>query len=143
MLMCELGASDRKVLEIVRAIEEEAEREDEQRLIREVIGIAKGGGRATLAWPQTLSALAEGRVHKLLVAEGVAQRGWACPTGHFATIQPMETCPICGREIRPVSDLAEWAVGAAFDTEATVETLRGEPARELTAEGGVGAILRY
>lgn len=139
----ELLASDRKVLEIVRAIEEEAERKDEQRLIREVIGIAKGGGRATLAWPQTLSALAEGRVHKLLVAEGVTQRGWACPTGHFATIQPMVTCPMCSDEIQPVANLAEWAVKSAFDTEATVETLRGEPRRQLTAEGGVGAVLRY
>ncbi len=43
----------------------------------------------------------------------------------------------------PVVDLADWAVETAFDTDAAVETVAGDPARMLTAEGGVGAVLRY
>jgi peptide subunit release factor 1 (eRF1) len=42
-----------------------------------------------------------------------------------------------------VTDLAEWAAEQAFDTDATIATVRAGAARVLTARGGVGALLRY
>ena len=140
---CELFASEQEILDHVRAIEEAAERRGEAELVTRLVDQAKGGGLATLGWEQTLQSLGEGRVHKLFLTEGATRRGWGCPSGHFAGPTSRKVCPLCGIRIDAVPDLAEWAVERAFDTDASVETVRGEAARQLRKEGSVGALLRY
>lgn len=139
----ELFASDQEVLDRVRVIEEAAQRRAEAELVDHLIDTARGGGLAVLGWDQTLQALGEGRVHKLLLAEGMSQSGRACPEGHFAAVEAAGACPVCGRALQAVADAGEWAVEAAFDTDASVETVRGEAAPALMRERGVGAVLRY
>jgi peptide chain release factor subunit 1 len=142
--LAEQFLSDEEVVERVRAVEAEALREAGARLVTDVINGASAGGRAVLGWEQTLQALLEGSVHKLVLAEGPARRGSVCPTGHVAVLEALSACPFCGGPLELVNDLAEWAVEQALETDARVETVRGEGAQSLTARGdGIGAVLRY
>jgi peptide subunit release factor 1 (eRF1) len=139
----ELFASDNEILQRVAEIEAAVERRAEEDLVGQVIDGAKGGGLAVLGWDQTLQALGEGRVHKLLLADGVDGKGWACAEGHFAAVEAVDHCPVCQGPVERVDDLAEWAVEAAIDSDARIELARGAAAEALLAEGGAGAILRY
>ena len=52
-------------------------------------------------------------------------------------------CSLCQEPVGASYDLTEAAVGAALDTQASVEMVRGSAAQKLRSEGGVGALLRY
>jgi hypothetical protein len=139
----ELFASNEHILDQVRSLEERAEREAEVGLVTQLTGGAAGGGPAVVGWDDTLQALVEGRVHKLVLAEGVSQAGRVCPAGHVAVVEPLAECPVCGAALEAVPALAERAVELAFDDDGSVETVRGEAREALTPHGGIGALLRY
>lgn len=139
----ELFARESEVLERVQRLEEAAERQAEQALVARLIEAGRDAGPAALGWNETLQALGEGRVHKLVRAEGITRRGRVCPTGHFAAVEAIARCPICGARTDGRLDLAEWAVERAYDTDASVEEVRAAAARALRREGGIGAVLRY
>jgi len=138
-----LFVSQREIVERVSGIEEGAERQREAELVGLLVEAARGGGPAVIGWDDTLSALGEGRVHKLVLIEPAAQRGRACPAGHFAAVRALRRCPVCGGPVDNVADLGEWAVERAFDTDCAVETVRGQAAQVLQGVGGIGAVLRY
>jgi peptide chain release factor subunit 1 len=139
----ELFLSESEILERVAAIEEAAEREGEVRLVSDVLDAARSGGLATSGWDDTLQALGEGRVHKLVLANGRSAKGSACPAGHFAALEQPQHCPLCRGPLEPVGDLAEWAVERALATHAVPETVDGKAAQALAAAGEIAAVLRY
>lgn len=139
----ELFLSESEILQRVQAIEEAAEREAEVRLVSDIVNAARSGGLATSGWDDTLQALGEGCVHKLVVAAGRTAKGSACPTGHFAAREEPRHCPGCQGPLQPVSDLAEWAVERALATHAVPETVDGEAAKALAEAGEIAAVLRY
>ena len=103
---------------------------------------AKSGGLATIGWEETLPALLEGRVHKLVLVDGHRKRGRSCAGGHVAAGRS-RVCSRCREPVGASHDLTEAAVGAALDRQASVEMVRGPAAQRLRREGGIGAILRY
>ena len=135
--------SDVDVVERVRAIEEEAQRAAEARLVTDVLDTAHAGGAAAIGWDETLQALAEGRVYKLALADGETASGWVCPAGHFASIEKLAACPQCGAKLKRTADLQEWAAERALDTDAAIESVQGEAAAALATGGAIGALLRY
>lgn len=139
----ELFASDDAVRERVRTMMAEAERAAELSTITDLIEGAKGGSLAVLGWARTLEALTEGRVHQLVLADRTRKAGYACPNRDFAATDRAKACLVCGATLLRVRDLAEWAVETAYDTKASVETVRGEAAKLLRAEQGIGAVVRY
>jgi peptide chain release factor subunit 1 len=140
----ELFLSEQEIINRVEAHEAAVEREGEVRFISDVLDTAMAGGPATLGWDETLQALGEGRVHKLVAVEGELRKGAACPVGHLAVVESIPTCPVCRTGMEPVDDLGEWAVERAFDTGSRVELVSGEGAQDfLTKAGGVGSLLRY
>lgn len=138
----ELFASDAEVLDRVRDIEEKAERAHETALVQEILQRALKRELAVTGWDETLTALSEGRVHQLVLIEGVAAVGYGCPEGHFAVTERLERCPFCEEPMWQISDLAVWATRRALATDARVEFVRGEAA-ELLHPHGAAAILRY
>lgn len=138
----ELFATDADVVARVREIEERAERAHETALVREILELAPKGGLAVTGWDETLTALCDGRVHKLVLIEGDTTDGYACADGHFATVEPVERCPYCTEAMWPVSELAVWATRTAMTTGAAVELVRGEAAALLRPHGAA-AVLRY
>ena len=139
---CELSASGQTVLRRTRKLMEAAERKGEDIVVGHVLNAAKSGGQATIGWEATLPALLEGRVHKLVLVDRLRHRGRSCPRGHVAASR-VRVCSRCQEHVGANHDLTEAAVGAALDTQASVEMVRGSAAQRLRIEGGIGAILRY
>ena len=139
---CELSASDQTILKRTRPLMEAAERNGEEAIVGHLLEAAKSGGLATAGWEETLPALLEGRVHKLVLVDGLRKRGRSCVGGHVAAGRS-RVCSRCREPVGASHDLTEAAVGAALDRQASVEMVRGPAAQRLRREGGIGAILRY
>ncbi len=140
----ELFVLDEEVVERVRAVEEAALREAEAGLVADIIEAASAGSGALLGWEETLPALLEGRVRKLVLAEGRTRGGRVCPKGHAAVLEALSACPFCRGPLERVDDLAEWAAERAFETDALVQTVLGPAADTLATRGdGIGAVVRY
>lgn len=140
---CELFASEQQILERAGKLMDAAERAGEETLVDHILDGARNKGRAAVGWEQTLPALFEGRVHKLVMVDGLRKRGRSCPRGHVASGRGPRVCLSCREAVGPSRDLAETAVGAALDTQATIEMVRGAAARRVRDEGGICALLRY
>jgi len=90
------------------------EREEEQALVDEVIGMAKAGGRGALGHAAVVQAITEQRVDTLLL-----------------TYPPTD------------NDIANDLKLKAFEANVTIELVKGDPAEKLEEEGGVAAKLYY
>lgn len=138
----EMFATDAAIVEHVRRLEEQAEREKEREVVSELMDRALPMNRAVLGWDGASMALAEGRVHKLVLIHGETSAGSGCAEGHLTVQEHVEQCPYCGEPTWPVSDLAAWLTHSAMTTGASVEFVSGEAAERLHLEV-VGALLRY
>ena len=63
--------------------------------------------------------------------------------GHMAVGRGPRVCSLCDEAVGRRHDLTEVAVGAALDTQAKIEMVRGSAAQQLRRAGGIGALLRY
>ena len=117
----ELFASDAEILDRVRGIEEQAERAHEAALVKEILERVPKAELAVVGWDDTLTALCDGRAHRLALIEGETVAGYACPEGHFAVIERIDHCPYCDEPVWQIDDVAAWALRCAFATDAAVE----------------------
>ena len=108
-----------------------------------LVDAAKSCGQGVLGIEEALRAVREGRVHTLLVADGVIKDGTACLSCDYFAAKKFERCPVCGGAAEPESDIVDRAVERAFLAGAHVEIVLGEARRWLVAQGGMAAILRY
>lgn len=109
-----LRAAPHEVLAQALPVALDYERQHEARLVEQVIGMAKSGGRGALGRDAVLAALEERRVEVLFVP-------W----------------PLTDRDLR-----ARLSV-QAFEAGSDVEMVRGEAAQKLDAVGGLAARLYY
>jgi hypothetical protein len=133
---------DRAILRAVLEIERRVEREDEERLVRQLLEqVARG--RAILGVRPTLAALWADQVQTLVVAHSIRGDGSECPTCWRLEPGHIETCPKCGDRMRPVHDLFHRAMQRAIDQAGSAEVVFGDAERELNrVGGGLGALLR-
>jgi peptide subunit release factor 1 (eRF1) len=90
----------------------------------------------------TLNALADGRVHLLLIADRFDELGGACPNcGRLVADE--HVCPACGVEGQPQVSLHEAIVEHALAQGAKIETVSGPAAARLEEHGGLGAPTRF
>jgi peptide chain release factor subunit 1 len=91
---------------------------------------------------ETLSALNDGRVHTLFVADQFRSAGSQCQAcGRL--LPETSRCPFCGGSTLPIADLHEQVVERAVERGAWVESVSGPAAAELEQLGGVGGWTRY
>jgi peptide subunit release factor 1 (eRF1) len=137
----ELFASDASVVEATLHAAEAIEQQHEQRLIKELLDSATTP-RVVLGLAGTLEALAEGRVHLLIVAKAFDETGAQCTTcGRL--MRERHRCPECGIATQPVGSLHEAAVRQALAQGALVETVSAVAAARLIEHGGIGAWTRF
>jgi peptide chain release factor subunit 1 len=124
-------------MDLERGLERRREREAVDRLVSE---LTANTGRAVAGMDDTLAALEAGRVHVLLVANGLTASGSRCARcGHPAT--EGETCPVCGGPMITGADLVEEAVEMALRQRCRVETVTED--QPLHDVGGIGTLLRF
>jgi peptide chain release factor subunit 1 len=135
--------SDDEILERVSRLREEDERTSEAAMVQQVIESADAGGHGAVGLDETLRAVFEGRVDTLVVAEGVAAEGAACPNCGYFAAERFQNCPACNRPSEPLQDVVEHAVERVYLASGHVDMVFGQAREQLLSRGGVGALLRY
>ncbi len=132
------------VLEKAREIQERVEREQE---LVEVEGLftaaQKKNPTATLGLPDTLNALMQGQVLRLVAAADYDAKGVVCEHCGFLSTQPLTTCPWCGSTMHDVDGMVDLAINKAVESGSQVEIVRGPAAAKLNQVGAIGAMLRF
>jgi peptide subunit release factor 1 (eRF1) len=141
-LAMNMSASATEVAERSLEITREAAQQQQAALVQKLISAASSkGGAGALGLADTLRLLEEGRVHRLLVAEGYHDTAHRCVNCGYMTVEPMEQCRFCGGHMRLLPDAVNGVVSRAIERGVEVTTVRGST--ELEAAGSIGAILRY
>jgi hypothetical protein len=89
--------------------------------------------------PDTLAALSQRRVERLVVSKGFAQEGWRAPDGALAVVGPAH--PESGATMERVTDVVEDAIEEALTQGIPVSICVGNA--DLDVIGRIGALLRY
>jgi peptide subunit release factor 1 (eRF1) len=138
----EMFASTADVVRHVAAIEEEAREREDRALVEQVEQRLGKHSDVTVGWDETLQALAEGRVHVMLLPAGASGAGVQCPTGDFLATVSREVCPMCGEALFATDDIVEAAVRTAVQRDSLVRFL-APGASKLLAPRGIAGLLRY
>lgn len=132
---------DRLITEL-RAVQERAEHEDEAKSVDAMITAAMKGERAVLGLSDTLGAIQEGRVYRLVVARDFRVEGKECSGCHVLVSDGNEKCSFCGGQLEAAPDLINRASHRVLDMGGKVQLVSGEAAAKL-AQAGIGAVLRF
>jgi peptide chain release factor subunit 1 len=135
-----IGATDGEVLAAAQAIESEVERRRQAEIVGRLRQAVASGGRGVTGLTPVLDALADHRVHQLVVSKGFAAPGWRC--ARCAVPAAMgRTCKRCGTEMAEVDDVVEDALETALAHSCQIEICSGNA--DLDVMGRIGAFLRY
>lgn len=126
----------------LRQIQQQAEHEDESRLVDSMITAAMKGDRAVLGIGDTLAAIQEQRVYRMFVARDYRIEGKECNSCHVLVVGVEETCSFCGGELQAAPDLINRASHRVIEMAGRVQMVSGEAANKL-AGTGIGAVLRF
>lgn len=126
----------------LRAVQEKTEDEDEAKLVDSMITAAMKGDRAVIGITDTLRAVQEQRVYRLIVARDFHMEGKECESCHMLTVEAEEKCSFCDGALQPATDLINRASHRVLEQAGKVQMVAGAAADKL-AGIGVGAILRF
>ena len=117
------------------------ERQSERDLWERIRGEALSGGLGCTGAEEVHAALQQGRVDTLLLARDHAAAGRRCRDCEQLALEPVAACPACGSSNLFAVDVANELVEMAEKTAAEVDFV--DPTPELTAAGGLAALLRW
>lgn len=100
---------------------------------------SQAGGAGTLGAQDTLLALQEGRVHELLLREGLPIYGGECTRCGALDVKRITGCPYCGGQMR-AGDLTEAIARSAIRQGARIRFMLPPPRR--VQMDAIGALLR-
>jgi peptide subunit release factor 1 (eRF1) len=133
---------DVRLLASLKAVQQKSDDEDEARMVESMITAAKKGDRAVLGVEDTLSAIQQGRVYRMIVASDYHATGKECASCHLLATDDEECCPLCGEEFESAPDLINRASHRVIEQAGRVHLVSGDAAVKL-ADAGVGAFLRF
>lgn len=136
-----MSANQHEIIELALAAAQAAERRRQDKLVERIVTSAAKGDDGVVTLDQTLDAVHSGRVQTLVLQEGLSRAGFRCRGCGYLTLQPLESCPFCGREFERIDDAVELAVRGVMETGGEVEFVRHNELLERS--GGIGALLRY
>ena len=109
----------------------------------ELSASAASGRRAVTGLVQTLKALNDGRVWKVMFGEKVRLSGFECNSCAALFAADRENCSYCGGTLRPVANMTGRIVEYARERDIDVQVCRGDNATAMSAmAGGIGAFLK-
>jgi peptide chain release factor subunit 1 len=137
----DIAAPETEILDRSQEAIEEAQRAQESEWVKQAITAAAKGGPGAIGLDDTLAALQEGRVHKLLVGEGFHGSAYRCESCGYIAGQETEACIYCGGGMATLVDAADAIVRRAIEQGVDVEFVPDD--EDLEAAGALAAILRY
>jgi peptide chain release factor subunit 1 len=135
------SATEPQIRAAVEKLVQECESRDERELLDRLASALGAGGRGAGGVDDTVSALNERRVEKLLLAPGFEGHGARCPTCGLLLTGSERRCPADGSEVEPVEHLREAVVEAALVQDAETIVIRHQP--DLGPLHGIAALLRF
>ena len=142
MISTPVDASHDRLLTELRAVKEKAEQEDEAKIVDAMITAAMKGERAVLGVSETLGAVHQGRVYRLVIARDFHVEGKECDSCHVLVTETSEKCSFCAGKLEAAPDLINRASHRVLDMGGKVQLVSGEAAVKL-ADAGIGAVLRF
>jgi peptide chain release factor subunit 1 len=137
----ELFASEEQIRRAALEVAERLERAAEQAMLDELLE-SSGSAYVALGVESTLEALAERRIHLLLLADTFAASGSECRRcGRLSATAG--SCPACGGPTEPLASLREGLLQQAVEQGARIEVVAGTAAARLAEHGGIGAWTRF
>ena len=137
----EMDASPAEVQQRTLELAQKVAAQEKADLAAQVVTTARKGGAATLGLADTLGALHEGRVHRVVIVEGFRAPAHRCRACRFIVVEPLATCPVCEGEMEAIDDAVDSLVRRALEQGAEITYVPANTV--LTEAGSIGAILRY
>jgi len=137
-----LDASYERLSSELSAIQQQAEHEDEAKIVEAMITAAMKGDRAVLGISETLAAIQEQRVYRMVVARDYRVEGKECSSCHVLLADGLDKCSFCGGALEPAPDLINRASHRVIEQAGKVQMVSGVAADKL-AQAGIGAVLRF
>ena len=122
-LAIDKNASTRDVMAKTKQVISRLESERQESLVEALANDAhKRGVTGALGLSDTLTALTEGKVMTLIVAQDFFAKGYQCENCGYLAAEYIEPCPICGHPMRRVDHAVDLAIRRALENNAEVET---------------------
>ncbi|HSE36367.1 MAG TPA: hypothetical protein VLG74_03635 [Blastocatellia bacterium] len=137
-----VDANHDRIITELRALQAKAEHEDETRIVDAMITAAMKGDRAVVGVSDTLSAIQQGRVYRLVVARDFRVEGKECRACRVLVADGDEKCLFCGGQFEAAPDLINRASHRVLDMGGKVQLVSGDAAA-LLSQRGIGAVLRF
>ncbi|HEX8986295.1 MAG TPA: VLRF1 family aeRF1-type release factor [Bryobacteraceae bacterium] len=138
-----IDAGEQLLLKETMRIEEEMERTTELELVERLITAASKDSQAVLGLKPTLEAMRQGRILKLVYAQGAEPPGAQCAKCGTLFAETSGACAYCGGPLRPITDIVGRLADLVFNSGGQVENVRGTAAGRLREKEIVGAFLRF
>jgi peptide subunit release factor 1 (eRF1) len=129
-----------ETLERTLKIATDAERESEKKAVLELREAMAHQGKAVTGLMETIKAVNEKRVQKLILIQGYSISGSLCMNCNTLST-PQTRCTNCQAITKPVDDLLESAAERVFLENGIIEFV--DENIDLTALGNIGALLRF
>ena len=137
-----VDAGPERLTSELRNVQDKVEQEDEAKIVDSMITAAMKGDKAVLGLSDTLLAIQEGRVYRLVVARDYRAEGKECGSCHVLVADGLEKCSFCGGRLDAAPDLINRASHRVLDMGGRIQLVAGEAAAKL-AEARIGALLRF
>ena len=138
-----MDAGVNEILEGIHKIQHDTQSVEEEALVGELITAAAKNNQAVTGLDSTLKTVHEGRVWRIVYANGYAPLGGECSRCGYLFADSVPSCLYCQGSVQPVRDVVARAVSRVLNSGGKVERVRDNAARMLAQAGGVGAFLRF
>lgn len=137
-----VDANHDRIITELNAVKAKAEHEDDTKIVEAMITAAMKGDRAVIGVADTLSAIQQGRVYRLVVGKDFRVEGKECRACHVLVADAAEQCSFCGGLFEPAPDLINRASHRVLEMGGKVQLVSGDAAA-LLSQKGIGAVLRF
>jgi peptide subunit release factor 1 (eRF1) len=140
-LLDPVAATTEEVREVATQILDKQRVNEQQVLVREVIGQAQRNSLGAVGLRHVLNALERQEVQTLLVSRDFKSEAVECTNCRHLDTRMVTTCAVCGNKTRELNDVSDALVDLALRNGADIRFIDNDP--ELEKAGRVGALLRF
>jgi peptide subunit release factor 1 (eRF1) len=135
------GTSPEEVRRIAEEILNRKRLQEQQRLVREVIGQASRNATGAVGLKHVLTALERQEVQTLILSPDFHAEAVECTNCRRLDARMVKTCAACGQETRQLNDISGALIDSALRNGADIEFIASDA--DLEKAGRVGALLRF
>jgi peptide subunit release factor 1 (eRF1) len=135
------GTSPEEVRRIAEEILNRKRVQEQQRLVREVIGQASRNATGAVGLKHVLTALERQEVQTLVLSPDFHAEAVECTNCRRLDTRMVKTCAACGQATRQLNDISGALIDSALRNGADIEFIASDA--DLEKAGRVGALLRF